>query len=760
MLPAKMHGFRRAPGYTRRTMPKGRAPALAAVLLLAPLLIGCGGLPRLQDYATLPLAQTSFLYASDGSLITDLHADQDRVVLTFGQMPQSIRDATVAIEDRRFYQHHGVDPHAILRAAYDNAVAGRAIEGGSTITEQLVKNLYTGDEHSLRRKFDEAVLAWQLEDRMTKDQILTEYLNTVYFGAGAYGVQAAARTFFGVDAGRLTPAQSAMLAGLITSPGHFDPVRHPRRAHGRRDVVLRLMVQQHLISSHAYERAIRTPLRVRRSRPSTSHYAYPFFVDYFKEWFLSNPAFGATREDRYKMLFTGGLRITTTLDPHIQAAAESAIRSVLSYPGDPAGAMTVMDPTTGYVRAMVGGTGRAYWNGTSGGHVNLATGQGGTGRQSGSSFKPFALVAALENGIAPSTVFSAPSSIQIPMEGGKVWSVTNAEGSGYGSLSLEDATIHSVNTVYAQLIDRLGPEKVVAAAKRMGIRCCTTVSQPTHPLLPYLSAVLGTNEVNTLEMADGYSTLASGGSRVDPVPVLSITDAKGAVVWKANPKPKRVLDPQIASVVDQILQNVVLYGTGTAANIGRPQIGKTGTAMDHSNAWFVGAIPQLTAAVWVGFPKGQISMVPPTTRITVFGGTWPAEIWRLFMGQAAEGLPARGFPQPAVGYVSVAVDATQQPYCLPNHYTLPQNVQTLQFIDGMQPRATCTSPSSLQEVAVPSVIGLPQATAEQELKQAGFYVRATITTSTQPSGTVVYQTPAAGVDAYQTSTVTITVSRA
>ncbi len=742
-------------------MTKGRGPALAAaILLLATVLTGCGGLPRLEDYPTLSLAQTSFLYASDGSLITELHADQDRVVLTFGQIPQSIRDATVAIEDRRFYQHHGVDLRAILRAAYDNVAAGRTIEGGSTITEQLVKNLYTGAERTLRRKLDEAVLAWQLEDRMTKDQILTEYLNTVYFGAGAYGVQAAARTFFGVDAADLGLAQSATLAGLITSPGHFDPVRHPRRALGRRDVVLRLMFEQHLISSRAYARSIRANLNVRRSRPNSARYPYPYFVDYFKAWFLSNPAFGETREDRYKALFTGGLRITTTLDPRLQSAAESAVRSVLSYPSDPAGAMTVMDPTTGYVRAMVGGRTGDYWDGTPGARVNLATGEGGTGRQSGSSFKPFALVAAIENGISPSTVFSAPSSIQIPMEGGHVWSVTNAEGSGYGSLSLADATIHSVNTVYAQLIDRVGAAKVVAVAKRMGIRCCTHVSQPTHPLLPYLSAVLGTNEVNTLEMADAYSTLASGGSRVDPVPVLSVTDAKGNVLWRADPRPRRVLDPQIASVVDQILQNVVLYGTGTAANIGRPQIGKTGTAMDHSNAWFVGAIPQLTAAVWVGYPRGQIPMVPPRTRITVFGGTWPAGIWRIFMERAALNLPVRTFPQPAIGYVSVAVDTTQQPYCLPNQYTLPQNVQTLQFVAGMQPRKTCTTPTSLQSITVPSVIGLPQAAAEETLRQAGFSVTATVAPSTQPAGTVVYQNPAAGVDAYQTSTVTITVSSA
>ncbi|MDP9331404.1 MAG: transglycosylase domain-containing protein [Actinomycetota bacterium] len=741
-------------------MTKGRGlPLAAGSLVLVTLLSGCGGLPRLEDYPTLPLEQTSFLLASDGSLITQLHAEQDRVVLSFRQMPASIRDATVAIEDRRFYQHHGVDLRAVVRAAYDNAQAGQIVEGGSTITEQLVKNLYTGDAETFRRKFDEAALAWQLEDRMTKDQILTEYLNTVYFGLGAYGIQAAARTFFGVDAKDLDVAQAATLAGLISSPGHFDPFRHPDHARGRRDVVLRLMFEQGTLTKAVYQRAVDEPVNVHRTSVKSTRYPYPYFVDYVKDWFLSDPAFGETREDRYKLLFTGGLRITTTIDPRLQSAAESAVGAVLSYPSDPAGAMTVMDPSTGFVRAMVGGNDADYWNNHEGGRVNLATDEGGTGRQSGSSFKPYALVAALEDGISPSTMFPSPTSIDIPMGNGKVWSVTNAEPSSFGSMTLEDATIDSVNTVYAQLIDRIGASKVVSVATRMGIRCCKDVSQPTHPLRPYLSAVLGTNEVNTLEMADAYSTLASGGSRVAPVPVLSVTDASGHSLWKASPDPRQVVDPRIASVVDRILQKVVLYGTGTAANIGRPQIGKTGTAMDHSNAWFVGAIPQLTAAVWVGFPRGQVSMVPPTTRITVFGGTWPAEIWRVFMERAAAALVVKGFPRPEVGYVSVAVDVTQDTYCLPNQFTLPQNIETLQFIDGMEPRLTCTAPTALQSVSVPSVIGLPLSAAEEQLNLSGFYVKVVTVTSTQPKNTVVYQTPSAGVGAYQTSTVTISVAR-
>jgi penicillin-binding protein 1A len=500
------------------------------------------------------------------------------------------------------------------------------------------------------------MLAWQLEDRLSKAEILTRYLNTVYFGQGAYGVQAAARTFFGIDAVDLDLAQSALLAGLITSPGHFDPYEYPRRALGRRRVVLRLMHELGMISKGQRRHARREPVHL---HPMTTEggYDYPYFVDYLKEWFLTNPAFGDTREDRYKLLFTGGLRIHTTLQPAVQGAAQRAVDSVLSYPDDPSAAVTVLDPRSGYVLAMVGGDQRDYWRDRAAGRVNLATAMGGTGRQSGSSFKPFALVAALEAGLSPSETFPAPSTLRLALESGEIWDVTNAEGAGYGTMTLRDATVRSVNTVYAQVIDRLGAGTVVEVAERMGLRCCRRVSNPRHPLLPYLSAVLGTNEVNTLEMASAYGTLAAGGVRTRPVPVSRVTDARGAVVWSADATGERVLDPQIASVANEILNETVLYGTGTAANIGRPQIGKTGTAMDHSDAWFVGAIPQMVAAVWIGFPQGQIPMEPPRTRITVFGGTWPAQIWRLLMLEATRSLPVAAFPNPEVGFVSVSVDA-------------------------------------------------------------------------------------------------------
>ena len=549
-------------------------PLLAGVVSLALIGTACG-LPDIEDYKALPLAQTSFLYAADGSLITELHAAEDRVVLRRGQMTQDVRDAAVAIEDRRFYFHHGVDVQAILRAAVVNAEAGTVVEGGSTITQQLVKNLYVGDEESFRRKIDEASLAWQLEDRLTKDQILTKYLNTVYFGEGAYGVEAAAQTYFGIPADALTLAQSAMLAGLITAPNHFDPYVRIRSARGRRNVVLRLMLKQEMITRDEYRAARHEPIVVRRATP-VQRYPYPYFVDYFKQWFLGNPAFGPTRDARAKLLFTGGLHITTTLDPDLQKLradrgslrARVSERSVGGHDGPrPAHRLRAGDGRRRRRRLLEGPVA---------GRVNLATGEGGTGRQSGSSFKPFALVAALEHGISPSTVFAAPATIQIPLDNGEVWNVTNAEGSGYGSMTLESATINSVNTVYAQLIEQLGADTVVETATRMGLRCCPRVSEPRTPLLPYLSAVLGTNEVNTLEMSSAYGTLATGGQHVNPIPVIRVTDAKGNVLWEANPKPKQVVDPQVASVANQILEEVVLYGTGTAANIGRPQIGKTG----------------------------------------------------------------------------------------------------------------------------------------------------------------------------------------
>ena len=737
-------------------MVKARGP-LALLCVLAFVASACD-LPRLEDQRERPLAQTSFLFTSDGSRITQLHATEDRVVLTQDQMTQDTRDAVVAIEDRRFYTHAGLDLRSILRAAAVDIEHGRVVEGGSTITQQLVKNLYTGSEQSFRRKLEEAALAVQMEQAYSKDDILTSYINTVYFGEGAYGIEAAAKTYFGVHASELTLSESAMLAGLITAPNHFDPLVRPASAEGRRNVVLGIMREMGTISASEQRHARAEAIRV---HPGTQEeqYPYPYFVDYVKRWFLANKAFGRTYDDRYRLLFTGGLRITTTLDPAVQAAAQDAVTSVLTYPSDPDAAVTVLDPRTGFVRAMVGGRDADYWANVGAGRVNLATGSGGSGRQTGSAFKAFALVAALENGYSADTTFPAPASITLPLPGGGSWSVTNADGEGYGTLSLRTATEKSVNTVYAQLIQAIGADTVVRVATQMGLRCCTDVGQPTDPLLAVDSAVLGSNEANTLEMASAYGTLATGGRRVPPVPVESVVGPDGSILWQAAPEAAQVVDPQVAAAANDILQDVVLYGTGTAANIGRPQIGKTGTDDNHDNAWFVGAVPQLAAAVWVGFHEGQIPMEPPRTRITVFGGTWPAQIWRLLMQKATATLPAEPFPTPEVRYVAVAIDSTQQPACLPNSFTLPNHIETVNFVSGTEPTKVCTTPDSLQDVLVPSVIGFDKAQASQTLQGAGFFVTAVGEPSTQPAGTVIYQDPAAGTSAQQTSVITITVAK-
>jgi membrane peptidoglycan carboxypeptidase len=665
-------------------------PTGVALAFLALVAAACK-LPSLSEEQAhaKTLAQTSFLYAADGSLITQLHATENRILVPFKDIPSSMGDAAVAIEDRRFYQHRGIDLKAFLRALYNDATTGHIVEGGSTITQQLAKQLYTGDARTLSRKIKDAALAWQLERKYTKDQILGKYLNTVYFGAGAYGVEAAAHTYFSLDdASQLSLARSALLAGLIQSPSTYDPFRHPNVARRRRNLVLEQMREQGMISRRSERRAMHADLGLRAPKDTQEHTIAPYFVDYFKQWFLNNPAFGKTAKERYDLLFSGGLRIWTTLDPKLQQDAEQAVAQVLPAKSDPYGALTSLDPRTGQVVAMVGG--RNYYAPRKEdpfAQINLATG-GSTGRQAGSSFKPFTLVAALESGLSPSKTYPAPSSITLPEgPGAPPWHVSNAEPGGGGSLTIEQATIASVNTVYAQIIRDVGPEKVVEVAQRMGIRCCRRVSNPDQPLLAVDSAVLGANEVNTLEMASGYGTLMNAGYHVQPVPVSLVTDSHGNVLWRDKPVAHSAVAPSIIATADGILQKVVTEGTGTAANLGRPQIGKTGTGQEYRDAWFGGSVPQLTTVVWVGFPQGQISMQPPKTRIVVFGGTWPAEIWRAYMARAVAPLSPLPLPSRDAHLVTEKVDIVSG--CVADAATPAERVQDARFVAGTEPTRRC-----------------------------------------------------------------------
>lgn len=594
------------------------------------LLAGLAGtLAYVYAHTTIPEAppgpQTTFVYDRDGRVIARLHAEVDRTLVPLDAIPLHLRQAVIAAEDKDFYEHGGISPLAILRAAWTDLTRGRLEQGGSTITQQYVKNVYTGSERSFGRKVREAILALKLERQLSKDEILARYLNTVYFGNGAYGVEAAARTYFGVPARRLTVLQSATLAGLIPAPEAFDPVTHPERARERRNLVLRRMAEEGYLTPAQAEELGREPLRVRARRPPEFG-RYGYFVDVVVRRLLDRYGYGQT--------FTGGLRVRTTLDVDWQRAAEEAVARYLG-PGDPEAALVAVDPRDGAVRALVGG--RDFRRDK----FNLAT---QAHRQTGSAFKPFTLAVALEEGISLQSVWSGPPTLVVDDPrcagpGGEPWEVSSYADASYGTMSLLDATAYSVNTIYAQLVTVVGPERVVEVAHRMGIE---------SPLQPVCSITLGSQPVTPLEMTAAYATLAARGTFHPPLTVERVASAHGDVLERARPRGRPALEPNVADLVTLALQRVIEAGTGTNADLGRPAAGKTGTAQDYADAWFCGYVPQLAACVWVGHREGRVPMHDVAGFANVTGGSVPALIWRDFMLRVLEGVSVQPFPQPSL----------------------------------------------------------------------------------------------------------------
>jgi penicillin-binding protein 1A len=465
---------------------------------------------------------------------------------------------------------------------------------------------------------------------MSKKQILERYLNTVYFGNGAYGLQAAAERYFNTDVGHLTLGQGALLASLIRDPVGDDPFRHPAAAKARRDLVVdRMRSLGHLSDDQVAQlksEALPQP------PPESPAQASDYFSEHVKQLLLADPRLGATLQERTYALFKGGLSIHTTLDPNDQRVAEQAVADNLPDSGGQFNAALVsLDPTTGAVRALVGGPDFAQSK------FNLAT--DGPGRQPGSSFKAFTLMAALEQGFSPRDTILGTAPCAIPNPGGTPdpWTPSNVEGEEGGVLSLTDATVHSINCAYARLIKLIGPDKVVDVAHRMGV---------TNPLSPHLSLTLGSEGVTPLQMASAYGTLAADGVHHAPYFVDSVEDRNGKVLFKNTPKGDRAVSSDNARIETQVLQQVVQRGTGTAAAVpGWDAAGKTGTTDDYTNAWFVGFTPTLTTAVWMGSPDGDVPM-RNVGGIRVFGGTYPAQIWHAYMTAALAGQPVAGFPAP------------------------------------------------------------------------------------------------------------------
>jgi penicillin-binding protein 1A len=643
--PPKKRGFLR-----RYWWAFAAAPFVLLFLLLATLLFVYS---RLDLPATPPPLQTTYILDREGNVLGTFHASVDRTIVPFSRMPKSLRDAVIAAEDQGFYEHSGIDPLGVMRAAWNDLIAHEVVQGGSTITMQLVKNVYAGHYETDRKtgqttyvvpprtftqKVREALLAMKLERTYSKDEILAKYLNTIYFGHGAYGVEAAAQAYWGIHASELNMIRSATLAGLISSPSLFDPIDHPIDAEIRRNYVLDRMAALGTISP---ERAASLKLQDVRTHPSDGNLSFPpklgYFLDYTKRALIA--------EYDEAQVFGGGLKVITGLDPQMQSAAEEAVAARLNTPGDPEAAVVAIDPATGEVRAMYGGR---NW-GTS--QVNLATGDGGTGRQAGSAFKPFTLTAAMEANVSLSSRWYGPGTITIQdprcYTDGEPWTLSNASDEESGTFSLATATAYSVNTVFAQVASLVGPDAVADAAHRMGIR---------SKLQPVCSITLGTQAVTPLEMTNAYATLAARGVRRWATPVHAVRDASGAVLDRTTSgRGKRVISANDADLVTYALQNVIRYGTGTSANIGRPAAGKTGTAQDYVDAWFCGYVPRLATCVWIGYPKGEIPLENVEGYSAVYGGTIPALIWHDFMLKATEHMAVQEFPTPSFeGYTTGA----------------------------------------------------------------------------------------------------------
>jgi penicillin-binding protein 1A len=676
------------------------------------------------DPGRVPQEVDGHIYAGDNrTILATLRGSESRILVTNKQTSPLMQQAIVAIEDKRFYQHRGVDLRGIARAVWADVTHRGVVEGGSTITQQFVKNSCVSSRRTISRKLKEAALAWQLEQHWSKERILTAYLNTIYFGNGAYGVQRAAQTYFGTTAKKLTLAEAALLAGLPADPTAYDPVANRAAARIRRHEVLTALLDQHDILPGDFRRADRAPLPDPRqvSLPALQGPA-PYFANYVKQQLVSR--YGTRR------VFGGGLNVRTTIDLHLQKLARRAIESVLTEHDGPSAALVAIRPQTGEIVAMYGGDNYRE------SQFNLAV-QGE--RQAGSAFKPFVLATALTQGISPTTTFaSKPVSIFI---GDRYWTVRDYENDYVGSANLTTATIISDNAVFAQLTKLVGPARVAAMAHRLGI---------VRHLNPYFAIGLGADPVSPLEMARAFSTFANGGARVDgsafgnrPRAIVLVRNARGALVDDNRPVRRRVLGPNDDALLTSILEGVVRQGTGTHAALpDREAAGKTGTTENYGDAWFVGYTPQLATAVWVGYPKELRPMLTEYHGRPVAGGTFPAEIWRTFTRSALAKTPPQPFPPYTVPY-SVPTRVTWRDGRLQVDNGYCKDTTEVEYFSGMGPGKADCRPN---EVDIPSVVGetIGRAKARLALQPLNATVVYKPARPRQPIDVVVDQIPRRG----------------
>jgi penicillin-binding protein 1A len=618
-------------------------------------------LPSVTQLESIEPSVGSRIYDETDELITEFHVER-RIFVSLGQMPPALKQAIIATEDARFYSHFGVDPMGIARAVYQNFRRGRIVEGGSTITQQLAKVLFLTPDRSLERKLKEAVLAVELERRYSKDRILEIYLNQIYFGHGAFGVEAASRTFFGKGVSELSPGECALLAGLPKAPATYSPFDHPEAAKRRRIIVLTRMVDTGAIRAEQAKRLGDSALSL--VPPERRRTTGQYYLEYVQQYL----------EAQYgpDLVFKGGLHVYTTLSPAMQLKAEAALREGLrtletrraslagkdaAAPERPEGALLSLEPQTGYIRAMVGGY--DFFKSEFNRAVQAR-------RQPGSAFKPFVYIAALEAGLTPASIVD-DSPVQYPFgANGKIWKPDNYDRKFRGPITYQQALEESINVATIKVQERIGVRRTVDVARRLGVE---------SPLHENLSIALGTSDLTLLELTSAYGSLANQGAWVKPTAIRYVLDSQRKMLEENVPQGRQALPPDLAYVVTHMMQGTIERGTGQAAKaLGRPAAAKTGTTNDYSNAWFIGFTPHLATGVWVGYDR------PRSLGKDETGSRVAVPIWTAFMKEALHGSPVEDFPIPE-GVVLVPVDLSMAGTCA--------RPVMIAFISGTEPRNNC-----------------------------------------------------------------------
>ncbi|NLG85448.1 MAG: PBP1A family penicillin-binding protein [Firmicutes bacterium] len=628
---------------------------------------------RSSGELTLIPSAASIVYDLKGREVGRFFALENREPIPLSQIPQVVRDAVIAVEDARFYTHRGVDLRAIVRAAWADIRGGGLIEGGSTITQQLARNALLTQRKLISRKIREAFYAMAIERKYSKDQILEFYLNQVYFGHGAYGIQCAAKTFFGKEAKDLDLAEAALLAAILKSPKYYDPYLYPEAARRRRAVVLQQMVKYGYITQAQAKAAASEPLGVVPLKPRERRAAY--FLEYIERQLAS--------KFRRLELDTGGFRIYTTLDNDIQAAAEAMVAQMRPGRPDAKGivqpqvALVALDPTTGYIKAMVGG--RDFGN-TQLNRADRAY------RQPASTIKPFVYTAAIDSRTFTPASVLVDEPVSFKNNDGTSYNPRNYDGKYRGAITLQEAIEQSVNVIAVKLVDRLGPARVANYAKKMGLSSLVFTGRQNDLNLASLALGGLTRGVTPLELAAAYTPLANRGIKVEPLAILKVTDRQGNVLFEQRPRRRVVLDEATAYVMTNMLRRVVTHGTGRQAYLDEfhPVAGKTGTATRNVNAWFVGYTPNLLAAVWIGNDR-QDQPLP-------FGSGEAARLWAVFMRQAVRHLPVASFVPPAGVTPEIAICKESGELFGPNCPAADQDFAV--FLAGTEPRVFCHLHSS------------------------------------------------------------------